>query len=94
MGAEGKSYWNVLYTRPRAEKKAAMELVALGAQVYCPTVEVLSQWSDRKKWIQKPALPSMYLLKRTLRIPFCFPVKASRVEWHIKGKNQEYPKQR
>jgi transcriptional antiterminator RfaH len=63
MGVEAKSYWNVLYTRPRAEKKAAMELAALGAQVYCPTVEVLSQWSDRKKRIQKPALPSMVLVK-------------------------------
>ena len=63
MGAEEKSYWNVLYTRPRAEKKAAMELSALGAKVYCPTVEVFSQWSDRKKRIQKPALPSMVLVK-------------------------------
>ena len=63
MGAEAKTYWNVLYTRPRAEKKAAMELSVLGAQVYCPTVEVLSQWSDRKKRIQKPALPSMVLVK-------------------------------
>ena len=63
MGAEVKSYWNVLYTRPRAEKKATMELSALGVQVYCPTVEVLSQWSDRKKRIQKPALPSMVLVK-------------------------------
>ena len=63
MGAELKSYWNVLYTRPRAEKKAALELSALGAQVYCPTIEVLSQWSDRKKRIQKPALPSMVLVK-------------------------------
>ena len=63
MGVEAKSYWHVLYTRPRAEKKAAMELAALGAQVYCPTVEVLSQWSDRKKRIQKPALPSMVLVK-------------------------------
>ena len=63
MGAKAKSYWNVLYTRPRAEKKATMELSALGAQVYCPTIEVLSQWSDRKKRIQKPVLPSMVLVK-------------------------------
>ena len=56
MGVEGKSYWNVLYTRPRAEKKAAVELAALGAQVYCPTVEVLSQWSDRKKKVDVPLI--------------------------------------
>ena len=63
MGAEAKSFWNVLYKRPRDEKKAAMELSALGVKVYCPTVEVFSQWSDRKKRIQKPALPSMVLVK-------------------------------
>ena len=63
MGVEAKSCWNVLNTKPRAEKKTAMELAALGAQVYCPTIYVLSQWSDRKKRIQKPALPSMVLVK-------------------------------
>ncbi|MCH1385188.1 MAG: hypothetical protein L7U61_02665 [Flavobacteriaceae bacterium] len=31
--------------------------------MYCPTVVVLSQWSDRKKRIQKPALPSLVLVK-------------------------------
>ena len=59
MGAAEKSYWNVLYTRPRAEKKAAMELAALGAKVYCPTIDVLSQWSDRKKKIEIPLIPGV-----------------------------------
>ena len=75
MGAEVKSYWNVLYTRPRAEKKAATELVALGAQVYCPTVEVLSQWSDRKSGSKSPHSPLWCLSKKTRQIAFCFPVK-------------------
>ena len=76
MGAEVKSYWNVLYTRPRAEKKAAMELAALGAQVYCPTIEVLSQWSDRRKADSKASTPLPWCLsKKTLQKAFCFLVK-------------------
>jgi len=85
MGAEAKSYWNVLYTRPRAEKKAAMELAALGAKVYCPTVEVLSQWSDRKKRIQKPALPSMVLVKEDMSDHLLFSCKNIRGRMVYKG---------
>lgn len=85
MGAEVKSYWNVLYTRPRAEKKAAMELAALGVQVYCPTVEALSQWSDRKKRIQKPALPSMVLVKEDTSDSILFSCKSIKGRLAYKG---------
>ena len=85
MVAEVKSYWNVLYTRPRAEKKAAMELAALGAQVYCPIIEVLSQWSDRRKRIQKPALPSMVLVKEDTPESLLFSCKNIRGRMAYKG---------
>jgi transcriptional antiterminator RfaH len=85
MGVETKSYWNVLYTRPRAEKKAAMDLAALGAKVYCPTVEVLSQWSDRKKRIQKAALPSMVLVKEHTPDRILFSCKNIRGRMVYKG---------
>ena len=85
METAEKSYWNVLYTRPRAEKKAAMELAALGAKVYCPTVEVLSQWSDRKKRIQKPALPSMVLVKEDTPDRILFSCKNIRGRMAYKG---------
>jgi transcription antitermination factor NusG len=91
MEAEGKSYWNALYTRPRAEKKAAMELSALGAQVYCPTVEVLSQWSDRKKRIQKPALPSMVLVKEDTPDSLLFSCKNIRGRMAHKGGKSRVP---
>lgn len=55
--------WQVLKTRPRAEKKAAQQLTLLGAQVYCPIITRVSQWSDRKKLIEHPALPSMILIQ-------------------------------
>lgn len=86
MYPDVKSYWNVLYTRPRAEKKAAMELSALGAQVYCPTIEVLSQWSDRKKRIQKPALPSMVLVKEDTPDSILFYCKNIKGRMAYKGK--------
>lgn len=59
------STWSVLYTNSRAEKKVAKKLSDLGIVAYCPTVSKVSQWSDRKKTIQKPALPSMILVKDT-----------------------------
>ena len=86
MGAEAKSYWNVLYTRPRAEKKATMELAPLGAKVYCPTIDVLSQWSDRKKRVQKPALPSMVLIKEDTPESLLFSCKSIRGRMSYKGK--------
>ena len=55
--------WNVLYTKSRAEKKVAESLKNIGVNVYCPLVEQFSQWSDRKKKITKPLLPSMVLVK-------------------------------
>ena len=60
-----QSLWSVLHTKPRAEKKVAQQLSDMGVTAYCPTVSKVSQWSDRKKTIQKPALPSMILVKDT-----------------------------
>ena len=55
--------WNVLYTKPRAEKKVTESLKNIGVDVYCPTVIEVRQWSDRKKKISKPLLPSMVLVR-------------------------------
>jgi transcription antitermination factor NusG len=60
-----QSLWSVLHTKPRAEKKVAQQLSDMGVTAYCPTVSKVSQWSDRKKTIQKPARPSMILVKDT-----------------------------
>jgi transcription antitermination factor NusG len=50
--------WYVLYTRPRNEKKTAKVLESKGVKVYCPTTEVVKQWSDRKKTIIEPVFKS------------------------------------
>ncbi len=50
--------WFVLYTKPRNEKKAALQLEKLGITVYCPLVTQVHQWSDRKKKVEVPLINS------------------------------------
>jgi transcriptional antiterminator RfaH len=54
--------WFVLYTKPNAEKKLAERLQAVGIECYCPTRTEVRQWSDRKKKVEVPVLPSMVLV--------------------------------
>ena len=51
--------WYVIHTKPRGEKKAEEQLLSLGINAYCPTRNEIRLWSDRKKRIQVPVLPSM-----------------------------------
>ena len=50
--------WFALYTKPRFEKKVAERLQQMGIEVFCPMVKQLKQWSDRKKKVEVPLLPS------------------------------------
>jgi transcriptional antiterminator RfaH len=54
--------WNVIYTKPRAEKKVEQRLNNFGIEAYCPVKQQVKQWSDRKKKILVPVLPSMVLV--------------------------------
>ena len=54
--------WYVLYTKPRSEKKVEEELLSLGINAYCPTRKEIKFWSDRKKRVDIPVLPSMVLV--------------------------------
>lgn len=54
--------WYVLYTKPRNELRAARSLDSMGIEVYVPTKTEVRQWSDRKKKIIIPLLPSMVLV--------------------------------
>tara|TARA_B100000963_G_scaffold121937_1_gene106320 strand:+ start:755 stop:1216 length:462 start_codon:yes stop_codon:yes gene_type:complete len=54
--------WYVLHTKPRSEKKAEEKLLSLGINAYCPTRSEIRFWSDRKKRIEVPVLPSMVLV--------------------------------
>ena len=54
--------WHVIYTKPRAEKKVEERLNNFGIEAYCPVKQQIKQWSDRKKKILVPVLPSMVLV--------------------------------
>ncbi|MDB3938271.1 UpxY family transcription antiterminator [Flavobacteriaceae bacterium] len=54
--------WHVIYTKPRAEKKVEQRLNDFGISAYCPVKKEIKQWSDRKKKILVPVLPSMVLV--------------------------------
>jgi len=54
--------WYVLHTKPRSEKKVEEQLLSFGINAYCPTQSEFKPWSDRKKKIYKPVLPSMVLV--------------------------------
>lgn len=41
--------WYVVYTKPKWEKKVAVQLNKIGVNCYCPTITKTIQWSDRKK---------------------------------------------
>jgi transcriptional antiterminator RfaH len=55
--------WYALYTNPRQEKKVAARLQQLAIEVYCPLVIQVRQWSDRKKKVEVPLLPSYVFVK-------------------------------
>ena len=57
-----KPNWYVVYTKPRHEFKVNERLTQMGLRTYCPFITKVSQWSDRKKKIKTPALPSMILV--------------------------------
>lgn len=50
--------WYVLYTKPRNEKTVTSKLKDRRFTVYCPMVKTVRQWSDRKKRILAPLIPS------------------------------------
>ncbi|MEK9517166.1 MAG: UpxY family transcription antiterminator [Flavobacteriaceae bacterium] len=66
MALESKASmdWLVVYTKPKNEKKVALELERLGIENYCPMLTLLKQYSDRKKKVKQPLIPS-YVFVRT-----------------------------
>lgn len=56
-------HWNVIITKPKAERKVAERLERLGITSYCPVRKERRQWSDRVKTVVVPLLPSMVLVQ-------------------------------
>jgi transcription antitermination factor NusG len=55
-GTEGKT-WFAIQTRPRFEKKVALELQEKGIENFLPLDFVKRQWSDRKQTVSLPLFP-------------------------------------
>ena len=55
--------WFVVYTRPQQELKVSEQLSAMGITNYCPTITLVKQYSDRKKKVTKPLLPSYVMVE-------------------------------
>jgi len=55
--------WFVLYTKPNFEIKVANSINSMGIEAYCPVYQQIKQYSDRKKKIIKPLIPSYIFLK-------------------------------
>tara|TARA_R100000935_G_scaffold56605_1_gene88616 strand:+ start:2382 stop:2855 length:474 start_codon:yes stop_codon:yes gene_type:complete len=54
--------WYVIYTKSRAEFKTAETLSKNGFEVYCPSIIVERQWSDRKKRVKIPLFNSLVFI--------------------------------
>ena len=50
--------WFVIYTKVNQEIKVAEQLNLINILSYCPTAKIIKQYSDRKKKILKPLIPS------------------------------------
>ena len=54
--------WFVLKTKHTSEKKVTAQLQEMQMEAYCPVRTEIRQWSDRKKKVKVPLLPSMILV--------------------------------
>ena len=52
-----------MFTKPRNELNVTERLARIGVEVYTPTKIEVRQWSDRKKKVTTPLLPSMVLVQ-------------------------------
>lgn len=57
--------WFAVYTKGRSEKKVKELFERQGYTAYLPLIKVLRQWSDRKKMVEQPLIPSYVFVKAT-----------------------------
>ncbi len=57
--------WYILIVKPKYEIKIATKLTALNLEVYCPLVEEIRIWSDRKKKVNAPLFKSYVFVRLT-----------------------------
>lgn len=57
--------WYAIYTKPRWEKKVAQRLQEMEIETYCPCINEVRQWSDRKKKVNTPLFKSYVFVRLT-----------------------------
>ncbi len=62
---QNEERWYAIYTNPRAEKQVFLRLLEEGIETFLPLQKTYRIWSDRKKLVEKPLIPS-YLFVRVL----------------------------
>ena len=67
MEKEKNLNWFVIKTRSRAEDKVFQRINALGMHAYLPLQKTIRQWSDRKKKIEIPLIPSTLFVETDLK---------------------------
>lgn len=55
--------WFAIQTKPRHEKRVALELEEKDVQVFLPLYTTLRQWSDRRQQVQLPLFPSYVFVR-------------------------------
>lgn len=53
-----RAQWFVVKTKSNAEKRVQERLTVIGFTVFLPLYQTIRQWSDRKKKIKTPLIPS------------------------------------
>ena len=63
--------WIAIYTRSRHECTVARQLQKMGFEVYVPMRREPHQWSDRKRFVNVPLIPSYVFTKIPLNLYYC-----------------------
>lgn len=58
-----ETFWYVVTTIPRWEKKVHQNLLERGFESYCPLNRIVRQWSDRKKTVYEPLFKNYVFVK-------------------------------
>jgi len=58
MIAIPKAAWYAAYTRPKHEKRVALQLEERRIEAFLPTYQSIRRWKDRRKLLELPLFPS------------------------------------
>ncbi len=55
---DNEKNWYAIFTKPRSEKKVYQRMLDNDIEAFLPLVKTVRQWSDRKKTLEVPLIPS------------------------------------